>query len=122
MEQASKALVSWGHDWVVLCLIVVYPFWAPTKVFALPIAARLYINRQGLAEGKKGKGKAAKEAKAEPKPKAKAKPRRKPSPRRIPIIAPGRNWPWNSSVWRPGGTPLTRSSSWVTAPTAVAAS
>jgi DDE superfamily endonuclease len=47
ISSRSKALVSWGHDWVVLCLILVHPFWAPTKVFALPIAARLYINRQG---------------------------------------------------------------------------
>ena len=36
------------------------PFWAPTKVFALPIAMRLYRNRQGLTKGKKGRGKAAK--------------------------------------------------------------
>jgi hypothetical protein len=56
ISSRSKALVSWGHDWVVLGLIVVHPFWAPTKVFALPIAARLYINRQGLTKGKKGKG------------------------------------------------------------------
>jgi hypothetical protein len=47
ISSRSKALVSWGHDWVVLCLILVHPWWAPTKVFALPIAARLYINRQG---------------------------------------------------------------------------
>jgi hypothetical protein len=59
ISSRSKALVSWGHDWVVLCLILVHPWWAPTKVFALPIAARLYINRQGLTKGKKGKGKAA---------------------------------------------------------------
>jgi len=55
-----KPLVSWGHDWVVLCLIIVHPFWAPTKVFALPITMRLYRNRQGLTKGKKGKAKAAK--------------------------------------------------------------
>jgi hypothetical protein len=77
ISSRSKALVSWGHDWVVLCLIVVHPFWAPTKVFALPIAARLYINRQGLTKGKKSKGKATEEAKAKPKPKAKAKPKPK---------------------------------------------
>ncbi len=47
ISSRSKALVSWGHDWVVLGLILVHPWWAPTKVFALPIAARLYINRQG---------------------------------------------------------------------------
>jgi SRSO17 transposase len=57
ISSRSKALVSWGHDWVVLCLIVANPIWAPTKVFALPIAMRLYRNRQGLTKGKKGKGK-----------------------------------------------------------------
>src|SRR5436190_18372648 len=73
ISSRPKALVSWGHDWVVLCLIVVHPFWAPTKVFALPVAFRLYKNRQGLTKGKttatKGKvgRKPAKKA-ARPKP------------------------------------------------------
>jgi DDE superfamily endonuclease len=58
ISSRSKALVSWGHDWVVLCLILVHPWWAPTKVFALPIAGRLYINRQGITKGKKSHGKA----------------------------------------------------------------
>src|SRR5262245_19649462 len=55
--QSSKAvkLVSWGHNWVVLCLIIRLPFWAPTKVFALPIGFRLYRNRQGNNKGKKNK-------------------------------------------------------------------
>jgi len=65
ISSRSKALVSWGHDWVVLCLILVRPWWAPTKVFALPIAARLYINRQGLTKGKKGRGKAARTKKVQ---------------------------------------------------------
>ena len=60
ISSRAKTLVSWGHDWVVLCLIVVHPFWAPTKVFALPIAFRLYRNRQGLTKGKKGRAKAKK--------------------------------------------------------------
>ena len=55
--QPRRGLVSWGHDWVVLCLILVHPFWAPTKVFALPIAMRLYRNRQGLTKGEKKKEK-----------------------------------------------------------------
>src|SRR3954454_19979559 len=55
ISSRAKSLVSWGHDWVVLCLILVHPFWAPTKVFALPIAFRLYRNRQGLTKGKGGK-------------------------------------------------------------------
>src|SRR3954447_10247664 len=68
ISSRAKSLVSWGHDWVVLCLIVVHPFWAPTKVFALPIAFRLYKNRQGLTKGKKGRAKEAKAkgAKADP--------------------------------------------------------
>jgi len=72
ISSRSKALVSWGHDWVVLGLILVHPRWAPTKVFALPIAARLYINRQGTTAGKKGRGKAARTKKAEAATKAKA--------------------------------------------------
>jgi hypothetical protein len=73
ISSRSKALVSWGHDWVVLCLILVHPFWAPTKVFALPIAARLYINRQGLTKAKKGKGKSTK-AKAKMAPDHRTRP------------------------------------------------
>jgi SRSO17 transposase len=57
ISSRSKRLVSWGHDWVVLCLIVAKPFWAPTKVFALPVAMRLYRNRQGLTKGKKSRAK-----------------------------------------------------------------
>ena len=58
ISSCAKSLVSWGHDWVVLTLIVAFPVWAPSKVFALPIAMRLYCNRQGLTKGKKNpKGK-----------------------------------------------------------------
>jgi DDE superfamily endonuclease len=60
ISSRAKPLVSWGHDWVVLCLLLVHPFWAPTKVFALPIAMRLYRNRQGLTKGKKKKTKSTK--------------------------------------------------------------
>jgi SRSO17 transposase len=60
ISSRAKSLVSWGHDWVVLCLIIDKPFWAPTKVFALPVVVRLYRNRQGLTKGKKSRGKGAK--------------------------------------------------------------
>jgi hypothetical protein len=60
ISSRAKPLVSWGHDWVVLCLIIVHPFWAPSKVFALPVVCRLYRNRQGLTKGKKTKTKTAK--------------------------------------------------------------
>jgi DDE superfamily endonuclease len=67
ISSRAKPLVSWGHDWVVLCIIVAHPFWAPSKVFALPVAERLYRNRQGLTKGKKKPGdKKAKKTKAPP--------------------------------------------------------
>lgn len=58
ISSRAMKLVSWGHDWVSLCLIVVNPRWAPGKVFALPICMRLYRNKQGLTKGK-AKGQAA---------------------------------------------------------------
>ena len=68
ISSRSKSLVSWGHDWVVLTLIVAFPVWAPSKVFALPIAMRLYRNRQGLTKGKKNpKGKKGQQKPAKPK-------------------------------------------------------
>lgn len=76
ISSRAKPLVSWGHDWVVLCLLVVHPFWAPTKVFALPITMRLYRNRQGLTKGKKAKAKSAKAKSA----KAKADPNHRTRP------------------------------------------
>jgi hypothetical protein len=56
----SVKVFAWGHSWVVLSLLVVGPAWAPNKVFALPIAFRLYVNRQGVAKGRKGKPAVAK--------------------------------------------------------------
>lgn len=64
ISSRAMKLVSWGHDWVVVCLIVRLPFWSPTKVWALPIGFRLYRNRQGLTKGKKGQR--AKDPKAKP--------------------------------------------------------
>lgn len=64
LSSRALKLVSWGHDWVVLCLIMRLPFWSPTKVWALPILFRLYRNRQGLTKGKKGQK--AKDPKAKP--------------------------------------------------------
>jgi hypothetical protein len=49
----SKKICHWGHDWVDLCIVISKPWWAPTKVFALPICMRLYRNRQGLTKGKR---------------------------------------------------------------------
>lgn len=63
ISSRAKPLVSWGHDWVVLCILIVNPFWAPTKVFALPVAQRLYRNRQGLTKGRKKDAKKTKKSK-----------------------------------------------------------
>ena len=65
ISSRAKPLTSWGHDWVVLTLIVRCPFWAPTKVWSLPIAVRLYRNRQGVTKGKK-KQKRKPQKKADP--------------------------------------------------------
>jgi hypothetical protein len=53
ISSRALKLVSWGHDWVVLCFLLPLPRWAPTKVFALTVGCRLYKNRQGLTKGQK---------------------------------------------------------------------
>jgi hypothetical protein len=55
ISSRAKPLVSWGHDWVVVSLLVRCPFWASSKVWSLPLVFRLYRNRQGLTKGKKSK-------------------------------------------------------------------
>jgi hypothetical protein len=55
ISSRALKLVSWGHDWVVLCFLIPLPRWAPTKVFALTVGCRLYKNRQGLTKGQKKK-------------------------------------------------------------------
>src|SRR5208283_2581681 len=79
ISSRALKLVSWGHDWVVLCLLIPLPWWAPTKVFAPPVGFRLYKNRQGLTKGKKkrqGKNKVGKKKGAQ----ANQKPSRKTNP------------------------------------------
>jgi hypothetical protein len=43
------ARVNWGHSWVVLSVIVRFPF-CSDRCFALPILFRLYINKQTVAK------------------------------------------------------------------------
>lgn len=66
ISSRAKPLTSWGHDWVVVTLIVRPLFWAPTKVWSLGIAFRLYRNRQGVAKGKKTKNGKPKKQKRDP--------------------------------------------------------
>jgi hypothetical protein len=55
ISSRQKALVSWGHNWVVAALLIEGLSWAPSKVWALPILSRLYRNRQGCPKGRKGR-------------------------------------------------------------------
>jgi len=66
ISSRKRAWVSWGHDWVILSLIIPNPPWSPTKVWALPVGMRLYRNRQGLTKGKKKKEEKSKSAKRKP--------------------------------------------------------
>jgi hypothetical protein len=61
-------------------LIIANPWWAPTKVFALPICMRLYRNKQGLVKGKnkvKKKRNASRTKAASKKAKAAARAKKK---------------------------------------------
>src|SRR3954462_12052428 len=76
ISSRARPHVSWGHDWVILSLLIEAPPWSPTKVWALPVGIRLYKNRQGRTKGKtgaKGKGKGKTGAKAKAKAKGKGK-------------------------------------------------
>ncbi len=55
ISSRAKALVSWGHDGVVLCLLVRCPR-APTAGWALLPLAQLYRNCQGLPKAAKAIG------------------------------------------------------------------
>ena len=65
ISSRAKPLVSWGHDWVVVTLLISCLPWAPTKVRALPLVFCLDRNRQGVTKGKKT-GKKGAQAKQNP--------------------------------------------------------
>jgi DDE superfamily endonuclease len=64
LSSRSRTWVSWGHDWVILSVIIANPPWSPTKVWALPVGMRLYRNHQGLTKGKKTAKAGGKQAQA----------------------------------------------------------
>jgi len=45
----AVSLVNWGHDWVILGVIVRFPF-CRTRSFCLPILFRLYLNKNAAAK------------------------------------------------------------------------
>jgi len=53
LSSKKRKLVSWGHDWVVLCVVIHGLRWNPSGVLALPVGFRLYVNKQGLTKGRK---------------------------------------------------------------------
>lgn len=52
LSTRKTALMNWGHSWVVLCVIVAFPF-RPSHHFSLPILFRLYVNKKTAAKNKK---------------------------------------------------------------------
>ena len=52
ISSRARPLTSWGHDWVVVTLIVRHLFWSPDKVWSVPLVFGLYRNRQGVTKGK----------------------------------------------------------------------
>jgi len=46
------AIVNWGLSWTVVAVPVVFPF-HPTRVFAIPIMFRLYLNKKASAKAKR---------------------------------------------------------------------
>jgi hypothetical protein len=49
LSSRGKAIVNWGHSWVVLGVIVELPF-RPGHYFCLPILFRLYLNKSKAAQ------------------------------------------------------------------------
>ena len=49
LSTRRTAVMNWGHSWVVLGVIVRFPFCAE-KYFCLPILFRLYVNKQTVAQ------------------------------------------------------------------------
>ena len=47
----GKVVTSWGHNWVVLAVVVQFAHW-PKRVFSLPILFRLYVNKKSAAKHK----------------------------------------------------------------------
>ena len=43
LSSRGKAIMNWGHSWVVLGVLVRFPLW-PERIFCLPLLFRLYLN------------------------------------------------------------------------------
>jgi hypothetical protein len=63
ISSRAKVLKSWGHDWVIVTLILRGPFWSRDSVWSLPLVFCLYRNWQG---SRKGRGQTAAQEKLTP--------------------------------------------------------
>jgi len=45
LSSRGKAVMNWGHSWVVLGVLIRFPLW-PKRAFCLPILFRLYLNEE----------------------------------------------------------------------------
>ena len=52
ISSRGKALVNWGHDWVILGVVVRLPL-GERRCFCLPILFRLYLNKQAAAKARR---------------------------------------------------------------------
>lgn len=49
LSSPSHAVTTWGHNWVVLAVILRFPLW-PERALSLPVLARLYLNKKAAAK------------------------------------------------------------------------
>lgn len=52
LSTRKKAVVTWGHSWVVLAVVLRLPF-CPGRVFSLPILFRLYLNHDAAERARR---------------------------------------------------------------------
>lgn len=52
LSSRGYKVTNWGHCWVVLTVLVEFPFW-PGRYFSLPILFRLYLNKKKAAKLRK---------------------------------------------------------------------
>lgn len=52
LSSRRTTVVNWGHNWVVLCVLIRLP-WRPGHTFALPILFRLYLNQDAAIRARR---------------------------------------------------------------------
>lgn len=52
LSSRGKAVMNWGHSWVVLGVIVRFRHW-PERAFCLPILFRLYLNKKSAEQDRR---------------------------------------------------------------------